>query len=41
LKDIPKESFPADYDPMVVKTDLVQAEPIPGHEVSLAPHYED
>ncbi|KAL0839195.1 hypothetical protein ABMA28_017163, partial [Loxostege sticticalis] len=32
LKDIPKESFPPDYDPMIVKTETVMAETIPGQE---------
>ncbi|CAH0398542.1 unnamed protein product [Chilo suppressalis] len=32
LKDIPKESFPPNLDPMIVKTEMVVADPIPGHE---------
>ncbi|XP_047503807.1 uncharacterized protein LOC125048897 [Pieris napi] len=30
LKEIPKESFPTDFDPMIVKTDIVNEEGIPG-----------
>ncbi|KAJ0176889.1 hypothetical protein K1T71_008068 [Dendrolimus kikuchii] len=33
LKDIPKESFPPNYDPMVVRTKIVEAEAIPGMQV--------
>ncbi|XP_037294362.1 uncharacterized protein LOC115442940 [Manduca sexta] len=30
LKDIPKESFPPDYEPMVISSKTVDSEPIPG-----------
>ncbi|CAG4955816.1 unnamed protein product [Colias eurytheme] len=30
LKMIPKESFPENYDPMIVKTDVIEEEAIPG-----------
>ncbi|CAH0585978.1 unnamed protein product [Chrysodeixis includens] len=35
LKDIPKTSFPADYDPMIVSTEEVESEAIPGLEQSV------
>lgn len=35
LKDIPKESFHPDYEPMIVSTEEVLSEAIPGVEVTL------
>ncbi|XP_053609178.1 uncharacterized protein LOC128674563 [Plodia interpunctella] len=32
LKDIPKESFPPGYDPMIVSCQMVDAEPMPGFQ---------
>lgn len=34
LKGIPKESLPNDYDPMIIRTDVIDSDPIPGVKVS-------
>lgn len=33
LKDIPKESFPTDCQPVILKTEEINSDPIPGMKV--------